>query len=199
MAAHICFTRLCCLAADVSLFFSKWLSSNGKHVTIFWTNDKLLCQQTLVSIKYAVEYLLHARTFEPQKQPLLIHAKNSRTGLCNSFLGSDLINALPRRRWRHTKIQQQFSLYPCSLRMRNHVTTQQCLAITWLVLFSVVCCRTVFSALSVPQLCKASPLAAERNFWSSFEIARWLNKKWQENFIVIWSASLCWEPLPGDD
>jgi hypothetical protein len=100
-------------------------------------------------MRYILAYLLHARTVEPQKQPFLsnTHTNNGTTGLCSTLLGNSSVNTLPRR--------------------HNDVTTQQCLGITWLV-FSVWSAlrnnRTVFSALSVPRLYNASPLAAKKSF-----------------------------------
>jgi hypothetical protein len=46
----------------------------------------------------SVAYLLHARTVEPQKQPLLsnTHANNITTGLCNPFLGNGSVNTFQR-------------------------------------------------------------------------------------------------------
>jgi hypothetical protein len=55
--------------------------------------------------------------------------------------------------------------------------------------------RTVFSALSVPRLYNTSPLAIKKSFYLGSEVPGWLNKKWQEVFIVIWSASFCVEIL----
>jgi hypothetical protein len=77
----------------------------------------------------------------------VIHARNNgTTGLCKPLLGNDSVNTLPRR--------------------RNHVTSQRCLAITWIV-FSVQSAlrssRTVFSALSVPRLNNTSPLTAKKS------------------------------------
>jgi hypothetical protein len=89
-----------------------------------------------------VVYLFHARTVEPQKQPLLIHARNNRTTeLCSPFLGNSSVNIFTWAVTTHNSTAAVFSLYPCSLRVHHDLTPQQCIAITWHV-FSVTClCR----------------------------------------------------------
>jgi hypothetical protein len=48
----------------------------------------------------------------------------------------------------------------------------------------------VFSALSMSRLYNNTcPLLVQESFFFSSEVPGWLNKKWQDDFIVIWSAS----------
>jgi hypothetical protein len=97
---------------------------------------------------YIVACLLHAKTVEPQKRPFL---NNTHT-----------------QQWNNGVVQ-----HPSRQRLGKHrsndVTTQQRLAITWLV-FSVWSAlrksRTVFSALSVSQLYKTSTLAGSPRIFS---------------------------------
>jgi hypothetical protein len=53
--------------------------------------------------------------------------------------------------------------------------------------------NTVFSVGSVRSAYKRSEFRIRESFRLCSEVPWWLNKKWQEDFIVIWSASFCVE------
>jgi hypothetical protein len=76
------------------------------------------------AVIYTVVYLLHERTDEPQKQPLL---SNTRTGLCKPFLGNGSINAY------------------------QYVTARSCV---FYVVCATQQYNAVFSVGSVPKNCK---------------------------------------------